>query len=191
MKRTQQPSAGQRMKQAYLRTKKAAADTKNSVSRHHFENESQKDGAHSPASYAQDKISETSEAIVDKTAQAARYGGKKLAQKTRQTAYEKASSTNQSGETTTDTANEAAKPTADVACDTTKPSTGTWKPVQSNSGASGKSQEAAPRTSNRSIGETHGSRTSQRDSITANKSTGQNRPCKQTKCRNKHPRGIA
>ena len=130
MKRTQQPSAGQRMKQAYLRTKKAAADTRNSVSRHQFEDEGQKNGAHSPASYAEDKISETSEAIVDKTAQAARYSGKKLAQKTRQKAYEKASSTAQDGETTTETASEAAQSAADAPRETAKPSAGTRKPAQ-------------------------------------------------------------
>ena len=162
MKRTQQPSAGQRMKQAYFRTKKAAADTNNSISRRQFENESQKDGAHSPALYAEDKISETSETIVGKMAQAARYGGKRLAQKTRQKAYEKANSTARSGETTTDTASEATKPNADATCDTVKQNAGTGKSAQSNSGASGKSQEAAPRTSNRSSGKTHGSRTSQR-----------------------------
>ncbi len=161
MKRTQQPNAGQRMKQAYLRTKKAAADTKNSVSRHHYENENQKDSAHSPALYAEDKISETSETIVGKMAQAARYGGKKLAQKTRQRTYEKACSTAQDGETTTDTASEAAKPSAGAARETAKPSASAGESEQSNSGASSKSQEAAPRT-NRSSGETRGSRTSQR-----------------------------
>lgn len=162
MKRTRQPSAGHRMKQAYLRTKKAAADTKNSVSCHQFEDESQKDGAHSPASYAEDKISKTSEAIVDKTAQAARYGGKKLAQKTRQKAYENSSSTAQGGESTTGRASEAAQPAADAARETAKPSAISGKSAQSNSGASGKSQKAASRTPNRSSGEIRGSRTSQR-----------------------------
>jgi len=162
MKRTRQPSAGHRMKQAYLRTKKAAADTKNSVSRPQFEDESQKDGAHSPALYAEDKISKASETIVDKTAQVAQHSGKKLAQKTRQKAYEKAQNAAQGGETTTETASETAQPTADAVREMAKPSAGTGKPVRSNSGASGKSQEAAPRTSNRSSGETHGSRTIKR-----------------------------
>ena len=172
MKRTQQPNAGQRMKQAYLRTKKAAADTKNSVSRHHYENENQKDSAHSPALYAEDKISETSETIVGKMAQAARHGGKKLAQKTRQKAYEKASSTDQGGETTTGRASEAAQPPADASRDTAKPNTGTGKSAQSNSGASGKYHEDAPRSVKQI--KRRNSRLSHiaEDSITAYKSAG-------------------